>query len=691
MELRATYRLQLGPDLDFAGARELVPYLRELGISHLYLSPSLQAAAGSTHGYDVIDPTSVSRELGGEEGLRELAAAGLGLVLDIVPNHMRRGEQNRWWRDPELRARFFDIDPQTGFARRFFDVDDLVGVRQEDPVVFETTHAKVIELLADGVLDGVRVDHPDGLADPAGYLRRLRDGGAELVWVEKILSATPPGEALRDWPVAGTVGYEFLNDAAALFVDPAGEGLLSELWAEVSADARPFPQVALEAKLEQAQTTFTREVDRLVRTAPRFDAAELALALASLPVYRTYVEPWSGLVEEADTAAVEASQADAALRDALLLRSGGGGGGNGDPRGELVVRFQQTSPAVIAKGVEDTACYRYLRLLALNEVGGDPARFGLTVEAFHEANRRRAARFPQGLLSTQTHDTKRSGDTRARIGAIAGLAGAWRERVIGWHALAAAVRAHPSAPDFADEYLLYQTLVGVWPIEWERLEAYLLKALREAKRHTSWVEPDHDYEQATTALARALIEHQPFREDFEAFLAQLLPEGERSALGQLMLKLCSPGIPDTYQGDELWRLSLVDPDNRRPVDWAAGAAALERVLAGGPPGREDRKLFLIHRALALRARRPQAFAGAYVPLAAGPEVCAFLRGEGEVLVAVALRGPLAGAEVTVELPEAALGRWRDVLGAGEAELAAPEASLAAFATPLPGIWLLERA
>jgi len=691
VELRATYRLQLGPDLDFAGARELVPYLRELGISHLYLSPSLQAAAGSTHGYDVIDPTSVSRELGGEEGLRELAAAGLGLVLDIVPNHMRRGEQNRWWRDPELRARFFDIDPQTGFARRFFDVDDLVGVRQEDPVVFETTHAKVFELLADGVLDGVRVDHPDGLADPAGYLRRLRDGGAELVWVEKILSATPPGEALRDWPVAGTVGYEFLNDAAALFVDPAGEGLLSELWAEVSADARPFPQVALEAKLEQAQTTFTREVDRLVRTAPRFDAAELALALASLPVYRTYVEPWSGLVEEADTAAVEASQADAALRDALLLRSGGGGGGNGDPRGELVVRFQQTSPAVIAKGVEDTACYRYLRLLALNEVGGDPARFGLTVEAFHEANRRRAARFPQGLLSTQTHDTKRSGDTRARIGAIAGLAGAWRERVIGWHALAAAVRAHPSAPDFADEYLLYQTLVGVWPIEWERLEAYLLKALREAKRHTSWVEPDHDYEQATTALARALIEHQPFREDFEAFLAQLLPEGERSALGQLMLKLCSPGIPDTYQGDELWRLSLVDPDNRRPVDWAAGAAALERVLAGGPPGREDRKLFLIHRALALRARRPQAFAGAYVPLAAGPEVCAFLRGEGEVLVAVALRGPLAGAEVTVELPEAALGRWRDVLGAGEAELAAPEASLAAFATPLPGIWLLERA
>lgn len=685
MELRATYRLQLGPDLDFARARELVPYLRELGISHLYLSPSLQAAAGSTHGYDVVDPTSVSRELGGEEGLRELAAAGLGLVLDIVPNHMRRGEQNRWWSDPELRARFFDLDPETGFARRFFDVDDLVALRPEEPEVFEATHAKVLELLADGVLDGVRVDHPDGLADPAGYLRRLRARGAERVWVEKILSATPPGEPLRDWPVAGTVGYEFLNDAAALFVDPAGEGPLSELWAEISGDSRAFPEVALQAKLEQAQTTFRRELDRLARTEPRFEAAQLARALASLPIYRTYVEPWSGRVEEADTAAVEASQADDALRDALLLRGGG------DVSGELVVRFQQTSPAVIAKGVEDTAFYRYLRLLALNEVGGDPARFGLAIGAFHEANRRRAARFPQGLLDTQTHDTKRSGDARARIGAIAGLAGVWRERVMRWHALAAAVRGHPTAPDFADEYLLYQTLVGVWPIEQERLEAYLLKALREAKRHTSWIEPDHDYEQATAELARALTLHRPFREDFEAFLAELLPEGERSALGQLMLKLCSPGIPDIYQGDELWRLSLVDPDNRRPVDWDACAAALERVRAGGPPQPQDRKLFLIHRALALRERRPRAFAGAYVPLAAAPEVCAFLRGEGEVLVAVALRGPAAGGEVRIELPQVALGRWRDVLGAGEADLGAGERSLAPFASPLPGMWLLERA
>src|SRR5215211_852646 len=264
--LLATYRLQLGGDFGFVAARELVPYLADLGISHVYLPPSFQAREGSMHGYDVVDPGSISNELGGEDEFRALVAAardaGLGIVLDIVPNHMATDDANRYWSDPELRPQFFDVDPETGRYRRFFDIDHLAGVRQEDPAVFEATHRLALALVRDGVVDGLRIDHPDGLADPAGYLERLREAGVEHVWVEKILD---PGEHLRPWPVEGTVGYEFLNDAAALFVDPDGEAPLTALWNEVSGDPRPFGEVAAAAKLEQASTTFTPEVERLKR------------------------------------------------------------------------------------------------------------------------------------------------------------------------------------------------------------------------------------------------------------------------------------------------------------------------------------------------------------------------------------------------------------------------------------------
>ena len=680
-DLRATYRLQLGGDLDFAGARELVPYLRELGISHLDLSPSLQARSGSTHGYDVVDPTRVSQALGGESGLRELAGAGLGIVLDIVPNHMGVSEENRWWSDPELRRRFFDIDPETGFHRRFFDIDDLAALRQEEPEVFDVTHAKVLELLRDGVIDGLRVDHPDGLADPAGYLRRLRESGAERVWVEKILH---PDETLRDWPVEGTVGYEFLNDVAALFVDPAAEAELTDLWTEISGDARSFADVALEAQLEQARGTFSRELAWLARLRPHFDTEVLAQALAALPIYRTYVEPWSGRVQDADREAVQRAGMDAGLARALLLEEREG------VDDELVTRFQQTSPPVTAKGVEDTAFYRYLRLLALNEVGGDPGRFGLGVGEFHAANQQRARRFPRGLLVTQTHDTKRSGDARARIGALSTMAADWRAAVGRWRAMAAPLRetgARPApGPDPAEEYLIYQTLVAVWPIEPESLDAYLEKALREAKRNTNWVDQDHEYEAQVKRFARALVEHDAFRADFEPFLDRVVAEGERSALGQLLLKLTIPGVPDVFQGDELWRLALVDPDNRRPVDWAERREALERVRAGGPPAPADAKLALIWRALALRARRPDAFAGAYTPIAAGDGVVAFLRGEAEVLVAVPVRD---FADAVLELPAQAQGSWCDVLGGGELTLAG-EVALSALPEGLRGMRLLER-
>ena len=257
VELRATYRLQLTADFGFAAARSLVPYLRDLGISHLYLSPSFQARPGSTHGYDVTDPKRVSDDLGGESELRSLSAcardAGLGLILDVVPNHMAADDVNRYWADPQLRAKFFDVEAGTGVYRRFFDIGDLGGLHQEDPDVFEETHSLVVSLVREGVIDGVRIDHPDGLADPAGYLERLRSAGVERAWVEKILD---PGERLRDWPVSGTVGYEFLNDVCALFVDPAGEAGLTALWEQVSGDARSFGEVAREAKLEQVHGPF---------------------------------------------------------------------------------------------------------------------------------------------------------------------------------------------------------------------------------------------------------------------------------------------------------------------------------------------------------------------------------------------------------------------------------------------------
>jgi (1->4)-alpha-D-glucan 1-alpha-D-glucosylmutase len=668
--VRATYRLQLTPELDFAAVAELVPYLRDLGISHLYLSPSLQARSGSTHGYDVVDPTRVSDALGGEEGLRALRAAGLPIVLDIVPNHMGVSDENRWWADEELRARFFDWDPRDGWYRRFFDIDDLAAVRVEDPEVFAVTHGKVLELVREGVVEGLRVDHPDGLADPAGYLRRLADAGAEHVWVEKILH---PGEALRDWPVEGTVGYEFLNDAAALFVDPAGEAALTDLFAELTGETRGFDEVALEAQVQQATTTFAGEVARL-RSLLEFDPTHpIADALAALPVYRTYVEPWSGRVEDEDGAAVGEAGIDGRLADVLLLREHG--------HDEFVTRFQQTSPPVTAKGVEDTAFYRYVRLLALNEVGGDPGRFGLSIPAFHAANAMRAERFPRGLLVTQTHDTKRSGDVRARIGVLAGMAADWREHVLRWRAVNAGLRAD-GAPDANEEYLIYQTLVGAWPIAADRLEPYVDKALREAKRNTSWIEQDHDWEGRVKRFAVALLDHRPFLDDFEPFAARVAEAGRRSALGQLLLKLTAPGVADVYQGDELEALSLVDPDNRRPVDWAARRAALDALRGGAPPTDATMKLFLIWRALDLRARRPDAFAGAYEPVDAGAGVCAYLRG-GEVLAVVLVRP--AGAAVLCGVA----GRWRDVLTGEETDLA-DETAVAAV-VDANGLALLERA
>jgi (1->4)-alpha-D-glucan 1-alpha-D-glucosylmutase len=619
-DFRCTYRLQLTRELSFRRVREVVlPYVRELGVSHLYLSPVLQARRGSMHGYDVVDPARISQELGGEAELRalckEVHAAGLGTIVDVVPNHMAASEdENRFWREPEFRARFFDWDAESGWYRRFFDIGELAGVRVEDSDVFAETHAKVLELVTDGLVDGLRIDHPDGLANPREYLDRLRAHGVDRTWVEKILE---PGEPLRaDWPVEGTTGYEFANDVTALFVDPEGEEPLSELYRELTGETRRFAEVAHEAKLEVARTSFAREFERL-RALWAHD--DLEGAAAALRVYRTYVEPATGRVADEDRRATGALPTE--VRSVLLLE-----GERSPALDEFVIRWQQTTGAVMAKGVEDTAFYRWFRLSALNEVGGNPDRFSLSPDDFHRAARERLERHPLTLLASQTHDTKRAGDVRGRIGALAEFHEEWADRVGHWHAVTGGM------DDPNEEYLVWQTLVGAWPIVPGRLELYLEKALREGKRTTSWIEPNLEHERRAKTFVRELYSNQEFLNDFEPFAARVARVGEHASLGALLLRLTSPGLPDIYQGDALWSLNLVDPDNRRPIDWSNHVS----VLSERAPSRRTMKAHLIRRVLRLRAERPDAFAGSYEPLDLGPHRVGFVRGDA-IRVVVPLR------------------------------------------------------
>lgn len=611
----ATYRLQLGPGCTFADATDLVPYLRNLGVSHLYLSPVMQARRSSTHGYDVVDPRRVSDALGGEDGLRKLAAAGLPLLVDIVPNHMAVSDENPFWTDPVLRAQFFDLDPEGGH-RRFFDIDELAGIRVEDPEVFAVTHGTIIDLVRDGVVAGVRVDHVDGLADPAGYLVRLRSAGVEHVWVEKIVE---PGEALPPWPVEGTTGYEFLVDADALFVDPTGRAALDA----AVGHRRPFREVGAEAKAEQVRTTFQPELQRLRRIA---DVADLDLALATLPVYRTYLDPETRVGSAQDVAALDRlpPAIAAALRSADVTPP------------EFVVRFEQTTGAVMAKGIEDTAMYRDVRLLALNEVGGDPDRFGLTVDDFHRVNEARAVAWPRGLLAATTHDTKRSADTRSRTVVLSTMGDEWLALVGWWRELCADHLAAGGAPDHDEQVFILQTLVGAWPLSHERLDAYLVKAFREAKRHTTWVGGDEVWERAVVELVRCAVADARFAERFTPFLTEVVDRAERVALGELVLRCTVPGVPDVYQGDELWNHLLVDPDNRRPVDWALRRSLLDELRRGASVDRSTAKLFTTTTLLALRHRFGGFVDFEYRALDAPDDVCAFRCGDVVVVVPVRL-------------------------------------------------------
>ncbi len=634
-DFRCTYRLQLEPGRGFEQARQLVPYLKRLGVSHLYLSPVLEARTGSTHGYDVVDPTRVSDALGGETQLRSLSKEGLGIVLDIVPNHMAADEKlNPFWRDPLWRAKFFDVDWRTGSHRRFFDVESLAGVRVEDPEVFEITHRKVLELVRDGVVSGLRVDHPDGLANPARYVERLAESGARRVWVEKILA---PNERLPPWPVAGTTGYEFMAEVTALFLDARVEGVWTELYGAATGERRSFEDVASEAKLEQARTTFAVEVDRLRPLLPADSSdADIAQALASLPLYRTYVDPTASEISDADRAVIHAADMDPRLQRLLALERRG--------HDAFVTRFQQTSPAVAAKGVEDTALYRYNRLLALNDVGADPGRFGLSVGAFHAACRDRQLEHPLTMLATSTHDTKRSADVRARLVALASTPEHWE---------ALRQATHREAGELDDpntEYFVLQTIVGAWPLSTERLLLYLEKALREAKRATSWIEPNTAWEGTVKAWAERLTASRRIVGRLEELIDDISVDARRVSIGMTLLKLTTPGTPDIYQGDEMPFYALVDPDNRRPVDWQASAAALEQSRPGS-------KIDVIRRSLDLRRRRPDPFAEDHVPMDGGVDICAFARGD-EIVAAVALRG-------TLREWDPPRGSWRDVLAASD--------------------------
>ncbi|MES2390251.1 MAG: malto-oligosyltrehalose synthase, partial [Acidobacteriota bacterium] len=819
----STYRLQLHKGFTFDDAAAVAEYLKRLGVTHVYSSPYLQAAPDSMHGYDVVDHRRVNEELGGEQGherfCMKLGEVGLGQVLDIVPNHMSLGQQNRYWWDVlengtnSRYAGYFDIewnsneerlrdkvlvpilpdqygrvlsaggivvkrsgssfvvetagqvlpispqslsiilskaaeyansdtlnflgasygrlpspdfsdrrtvlerhrdknvlqglldrlcseeqvvcdavdrslrelngnadalddflsqqnyrlsywktaDQQLGY-RRFFDVNTLIGLRVEREYVFDETHALIVKWLSQGVLDGVRVDHPDGLRDPLQYFQRLRDR-APKAWVvaEKILE---PGEWLRDWPIEGTTGYDFLNVALGVLVDQDGLKRLGEQYVEFTGDATTFPVLAHDKKLAMTQEALGSDVNRLAnlfvdiceshREERDFTRAEVRRAIREVAscfsVYRTYVIPDRGDINDEDRKRIERATNCAKsnrtdidgllfdfMRDVLTLQV------TGTKESEFVYRFQQFTSPVMAKGVEDTAFYCWNRLTAMNEVGGDPDCGGFSLKAFHEFQEKMQRTFPATMTTLGTHDTKRSDDVRARLAVLTEVADDFGTAARQWSAMTAKYRG--SEVDAGTEWFLYQTMVGVWPISAERLKEYALKAMREAKVRTSWVANNAEYEGALVAFIEKALGDAEFVGAVEGLVAKVLEAGRLNSLTQTLVKYTAPGVPDLYQGGELWDLSLVDPDNRRPVDYALrqklldelqgmdARAVMERMEEGLP------KLWLIHRALKLRWEHGEWFgpAAEYVAMAAegdGSErVIAFRRGENVVTVA----------------------------------------------------------
>ncbi len=849
----ATYRIQLHADFGFDDAAKIADYLAELGVSHVYCSPYLQAAPGSKHGYDVVDHHKVNTELGGAEAhdrfCKRLGVCRLGQVLDIVPNHMAiSGRLNRYWWDvlengPASRyASFFDIDwqsseeklrnkllvpvlgehygrviekgdiqikrncgdfvvqyfdnefptsprsvpqilelaahetgsdylaflcqslrrlprpseldseslaeryrdkhvigdlltklfEQTPFIaeavdhavkevnrdcdkldqfleeqnyrlaywetakqelvyRRFFDVNTLVGLRMERPQVFAESHAVILNWLQEGVLDGIRVDHPDGLRDPKEYFERLRQR-APNVWIvgEKILE---PGEQMRgDWGINGTTGYDFLNEVGGLFVDSANEEKLNQIYRDFTGDSTDYAEVCRDKKHMVLRDLLGSDVNRLTallndifqlhrarRDYTRRDASRVIRELvACFSVYRTYVAPERGEITDDDRRYIEEAvelakknrpELDTDLfdfvRDLLTLKV------TGELESEFVMRFQQFTGPAMAKGVEDTVFYCYNRLVSLNEVGGDPGRFGISVEDFHRFNCSTQKHFPSTMLASSTHDTKRSEDVRARISLISEIPEEWARVLKEWADFNFPLKTG-SCPDSNTEYFIYQTMVGAWPLTKERLLEYMQKATREAKRKTSWLSPNEQFEKATSGFIEQLYQNAPFLSSLETFVGKLVHPGRINSLAATLLKMTCPGVPDTYQGTEVWDLSLVDPDNRRPVDYGArrelaaqmkglSVSQIMRHMEDGMP-----KMWTIYQALRVRRERPGSFGaeGSYKPIRARGEyqdsIVAYGRGEDVVAVTprMVMKVSQGWGETSIPLDA---GQWTNVL------------------------------
>lgn len=719
----STYRLQITPSFDLAAAAAVLPYLRDLGVDWVYLSPVLEAEPGSEHGYDVVRHDRVDPARGGADGLAALSAEarrlGMGVLVDIVPNHVgvATPKHNAWWWDVLRHGRgsawadFFDIDWAAGDGRlrvpvlgddadldqdlvvegdelvyfdhrlpvapgsgggsasevhdrqhyelvswrladtglnyrRFFAINTLAAVRVEDPAVFEATHGEIRRWFDEGLVDGLRVDHPDGLRDPGGYLEDLADltGGA-YVLVEKILE---PGETLpKSWVTAGTTGYDGLALVDRVLTDPDGERPLSALAERLGAPAG-WEDLIRDTKRAVADGILGSEIRRIARELGS-EAPDVVDAVAELtacfPVYRSYLPEGGEHLEQALAAARARKPGLAATFDRLA-------GMLGDPDHPAALRFQQTSGMVMAKGVEDCAFYRYPRLTSLNEVGGDPSVFSLPVDRFHEAMAQRQAEWPHAMTALTTHDTKRSEDTRARITVLAEVPDEWET------ALDELLRLAP-LPDPAFGSLLWQAVLGAWPADRDRLHAYAEKAMREAGLHTTWTDPDAGYEAAVHAAVDAAFDDEQVAAVVAGLSERIDASACSNALAAKLVALTMPGVPDVYQGTEVWDQSLVDPDNRRPVDFAHRQAVLD--------GAEDPawlKLAVVVSALSLRRDRPELFTG-YTPLSAAGEaaqhVLAFDRG-GVVAVATRLPARLAArggwGDTELVLPP---GSWSDVL------------------------------
>ncbi|MEX0761614.1 MAG: malto-oligosyltrehalose synthase [Dehalococcoidia bacterium] len=887
----ATYRIQVTPDFKFGDVRAVLGYLSDLGISDLYTSPLFEAKPGSQHGYDVTDPGRIRGELGGADEFRSLAAElrshGMGLLLDIVPNHTAATADNPWWSDVLEHGptspfnQYFDIDwladregrlvlpvmgqplddviaagemtldidraglwlryydshfplevrsyshvlkaclqpgahselvslageiesmpdwrsagpgasERHGLAlelkqrflslleaddgqirheiearaddtallksvaeaqpyrleywrdgllkinyRRFFDINDLAGIRAEEPAVFDASHRLVLDLVADGTVTGLRIDHIDGLWDPKGYLDRLAaalpadlpDRSGIYLVTEKILSADE--ELPHDWVADGTTGYEFMNAVNGICVDPAGLASLKQLHSEITGEERSFERVVYDKKLQVIGDLFRSELGRLVRELEGLAASDSAGAglsvedlsaavshvTAALEVYRTYTR--TAVISAHDRGRIQHSVEVARERQpgltsaidflsrVLLLRfSSDMTAEDRDAWVGFVMRWQQFTGPVMAKGAEDTALYTYVPLISLNDVGGDPDGAFAGVDAIHELNERRADEFPVSLNGTSTHDTKRSEDVRARIDVLSEVPDEWAGLLKKWRGMSGVQNV--AFENAAAELLVYQTLAGAWPLHEEerpafveRLKAYMTKASREAKTHSSWLDPNEEYEQSISEFIDQLLTGpaaSEFMDTFLPFQARIAYYGALNSLAQVTVKAASPGAPDFYQGSEMWDFSMVDPDNRRPVDYDLRRRSLAEIqkatktsLAGFASKllstwRDGRvKLFVTHAALRARRDNPEVFeSGRYIPLSGSGRysnhVFGFARRAGDRWAIAAVPrltvslcdvdeapiGAAAWEDTAITLPEDAPSSWVNVFTGDEA-------------------------